>query len=155
MTTAYRRPTASTSVRKDGAAPLRRPFSGDTQPRSNCGSKKLLDQFREKMRALHYALATEKSYRPWIVEFLRFHRTGGEWRHPTEMGKAEIEAFLTYLAIDRHVAAKTQNQAFSALLSHSRGLLKWRSEHGARVWRPDRDIICGMCIGRTRQKRLN
>jgi len=61
-------------------------------------------------------LATEKSYRHWIVEFLRFHRTGGEWRHPTEMGKVEIEAFLTHLAIDRRVAAKTQNQAFSAIL---------------------------------------
>lgn len=32
------------------------------------------------------------------------------------MGKPEIEMFLTHLAIDRKVAAKTQNQAFSALL---------------------------------------
>jgi integron integrase len=32
------------------------------------------------------------------------------------MGAAEIEAFLTYLAVDRHVAPSTQNQALSALL---------------------------------------
>jgi len=32
------------------------------------------------------------------------------------MGQKEIEAFLTHLAVDRKVAASTQNQAFSALL---------------------------------------
>ena len=32
------------------------------------------------------------------------------------MGRVEIEAFLTYLAVDRHIAASTQNQALSALL---------------------------------------
>ena len=31
------------------------------------------------------------------------------------MGSAEIEAFLTYLAVREHVAASTQNQALSAL----------------------------------------
>jgi len=37
-------------------------------------------------------------------------------RHPKEMGRVEIEAFLTHLAVDRHIAASTQNQALSALL---------------------------------------
>ena len=32
------------------------------------------------------------------------------------MGAPEVEAFLTYLAIEQKVAASTQNQAFSALL---------------------------------------
>jgi integron integrase len=68
------------------------------------------------MRSLHYALATEKAYRHWIVDFLRFHRDGSEWRHPATLGKLEIEAFLTHLAIQRKVSAKTQNQAFSAIL---------------------------------------
>ena len=31
------------------------------------------------------------------------------------MGRREIEAFLTHLAVDQNVAASTQNQAFSAL----------------------------------------
>jgi hypothetical protein len=53
------------------------------------------------MRSLHYALTTEKSYRHWIVEFLRFHRASGQWRHPAELGKSEIEAFFTHLATDR------------------------------------------------------
>ena len=76
------------------------------------------------MRSLHYALATEKSYRHWIVEFLRFHRVSDEWRHPTDMGKTEIEAFLTHLAIDRKVSASTQNQAFSAILFLYKQVLK-------------------------------
>ncbi|MCA9982159.1 MAG: integron integrase, partial [Anaerolineales bacterium] len=44
--------------------------------------------------------------------FILYH----DKRHPAEMGKAEVEAFLTYLAVDQHVAASTQNQALSALL---------------------------------------
>jgi integron integrase len=78
--------------------------------------RKLLDRFRDKMRSLHYSLATEKAYRYWIVEFLRFHRDGDEWKHPTILGKPEIETFLTHLATHRKVSAKTQNQAFSAIL---------------------------------------
>ncbi len=62
------------------------------------------------------ALATEKAYRHGVVEFLRFHRDGDEWKHPATLGKLEIEAFLTHLATHRKVLAKTQNQAFSAIL---------------------------------------
>ena len=51
-----------------------------------------------------------------MVEFLRFHRDCGPWRHPTDIAKPEIEAFLTHLATDRNVAPKTQNQAFWAIL---------------------------------------
>src|SRR5262249_46325351 len=46
------------------------------------------------------------------VEFILFHQKC----HPTEMGRVEIEAFLTHLAVDRHIAASTQNQALSTLL---------------------------------------
>jgi len=116
MATSYRKTVAISSAGKDGAAPYSVPISGDTRPNSSRGGKKLLDQFHDKMRSLHYALATEKCYRHWIVEFLHFHRAGSEWRHPAKMGKPEIEAFLTHLAINRNVSAKTQNQAFSAIL---------------------------------------
>lgn len=52
------------------------------QPVSAAQDRKLLDQFRDKMRSLHYSLATEKAYRHWIVEFLRFYRDGNEWKYP-------------------------------------------------------------------------
>jgi len=45
---------------------------------------RLLDRLRFALRTKHYALATEKSYRHWMVEYLRFHRSGDQWRHPTE-----------------------------------------------------------------------
>jgi integron integrase len=72
----------------------------------------LLDQVRGKIRLKHYSLRTEQAYSDWIRRFIRFHGT----RHPREMGAAEVEAFLTHLAVDGKVAASTQNQAKSALL---------------------------------------
>ncbi|MGI9045791.1 MAG: phage integrase N-terminal SAM-like domain-containing protein [Burkholderiales bacterium] len=44
--------------------------------------------------------------------FILFH----DKRHPRDLGAAEVEAFLTYLAVERGVSASTQNQAKSALL---------------------------------------
>ena len=45
-------------------------------------------------------------------------------RHPREMGAAEIESFLTHLAVEGNVAASTQNQAFSAILFLYQQVLK-------------------------------
>jgi len=75
-------------------------------------SKKLLDQVRDAIRRKHYAYRTEETYVSWIRQYILFHNK----RHPQEMGAAEIETFLTYLAQERHVAASTQNQALSAIL---------------------------------------
>lgn len=60
----------------------------------------------------HYALRTEKVYVDWVKRFVLFHGK----RHPRELGAADVEAFLSDLAVRRHVSASTQNQAKSALL---------------------------------------
>jgi integron integrase len=73
---------------------------------------KLLDQVRDAIRTRHYSHRTEEAYVGWIRRFILFHQK----RHPTEMGKAEIEQFLTALAVKRNVAASTQNQALAAIL---------------------------------------
>ncbi len=73
---------------------------------------KLLDQVRDILRTRHYSYRTEKTYIEWILQYIRFH----DIKHPANMGAAEIEAFLTYLAVERSVAASTQNQALAALL---------------------------------------
>jgi integron integrase len=73
---------------------------------------KLLDQVRERIRLKHYSLRTEQAYVHWVKRYIIFHGK----RHPAEMGKAEIEGFLTSLAVDRNVSASTQTQALSALL---------------------------------------
>ena len=73
---------------------------------------KLLDQVRQAIRLKRYSYRTEQSYVGWIKRFILFH----DKRHPAEMGKAEVESFLTHLVIERNVAASTQNQALHALL---------------------------------------
>jgi integron integrase len=74
--------------------------------------RRLLDQVRDKLRTLHYSPRTEEAYVGWIKRFIWFH----DKRHPREMGPAEVEAFLSSLAIQRGVSASTQNQALCALL---------------------------------------
>ena len=74
-------------------------------------SPKLLDQVVARLRVKHYSTRTEKVYVDWIKRYILFHSK----RHPQEMGAAEVEAFLSHLAVDRAVAASTQNQAKNAL----------------------------------------
>ena len=74
--------------------------------------QKLLDQVRDRIRVKHYSRRTEEAYVDWIRRYILFHHK----RHPNEMGIAEIEAFLTHLAVQKNVAASTQNQALSALI---------------------------------------
>ncbi|WP_255990705.1 integron integrase [Chitinolyticbacter albus] len=81
---------------------------------------RLLDQVRDRIRVKHYSLRTEEAYLSWIRQFIHFHGK----QHPVEMGKPEVEAFLTYLAVERHVAASTQSQAKSALLFLYREVLQ-------------------------------
>lgn len=73
---------------------------------------KLLEQVRQKIKLRHYSIRTEQSYVAWTRRFILFHGK----RHPTKMGQAEVEAFLTDLAVRGNVAASTQNQALCALL---------------------------------------
>jgi site-specific recombinase XerD len=74
--------------------------------------KRLLEQAREKLRAMHYSYRTEQAYLDWMKRYILFHGK----RHPKEMGAGEIEAFVSYLANERGVSASTQTQALSALL---------------------------------------
>jgi integron integrase len=80
---------------------------------------RLLDRVRAAIRTKHYSIRTEQAYVDWIRRFILFHHK----RHPIEMGKTEMESFLTHLAVNRNVAASTQNQALSALLFLYRDVL--------------------------------
>jgi integron integrase len=73
---------------------------------------KLLERAQAIIRRKHYSIRTERAYLNWMRRYILFHHK----RHPKEMGPAEIEAFLTHLAMAGHVARSTQNQAFNALL---------------------------------------
>jgi integron integrase len=80
----------------------------------------LIQRYREELQARHYARRTVATYEQWLRRFLHFHHL----RHPREMGSAEVNAFLTHLAVEGQVSASTQNQALSALLFLYRELLK-------------------------------
>jgi Phage integrase, N-terminal SAM-like domain len=64
------------------------------------------------MRLKHDSRHMEEAYVPWITRDMFFH----DDRHSKEMGSADIEAFLTHLAVQPKVAASTHNHALSALL---------------------------------------
>jgi hypothetical protein len=71
-----------------------------------------LDMVRQSIRLKGYSIRTEKSYVSWIKRFILFNGK----RHPQDMGKLEIEAFLSNLVLKRNVSSSTQNQAFNAIL---------------------------------------
>ena len=96
---------------------------------------RLMDQVREVLRYYHYAYKTEQSYTSWILQYVKFY--GGK-THPQDMGKTEVERFLSYLAEKRNVAAATQKQALNALVFLYRKVL---------------DIDLGKGIAPTRTKR--
>jgi Phage integrase, N-terminal SAM-like domain/Phage integrase family len=90
-------PAAAAPTPPAGPPPTRSPF---------------LNRCHEVLRLRHYSLRTEECYVNWIKRYILFHGK----RHPRELGAAEIERFLTHLAVDGHVSASTQDQAFHALL---------------------------------------
>ena len=91
---------------------------------------RLLDQLREVLRVKHYSLRTEEAYGQWVRRYLMFCRDhrhltptlspsdaerGKQWRHPRDLGAADVVAFLNHLANVENVAAGTQNQALNAI----------------------------------------
>ena len=56
---------------------------------------KLEDQIRHTIRFKHYSIKTEESYVGWYRRYVHWHGK----KHPAEMGSAEVEAFLTHLAV--------------------------------------------------------
>jgi len=68
---------------------------------------KLMDQVRQVLRYHHYL------YCNWIIRFLKFYHLK---IHPGEMGKNEIEAYLSHLATKSNVSASTQKQAMNSIL---------------------------------------
>ncbi len=86
----------------------------------NTGKPKLLDQMKNVMRIKHYSLQTEKSYTQWVRRYIYFHNK----RHPDEMGALDVQKYLSYLAVEQHVSASTQNQALNAIVFLYKNVLK-------------------------------
>lgn len=71
----------------------------------------LLDSIRMKVRMKGYSRKTGETYAMWAYRFILFHKK----RHPREMGRTEIEAYLSYLANACNMSASTRNQCHYAL----------------------------------------
>jgi integron integrase len=89
------------------------PPTNETRP------ARLLDRVRAGLRSKHYSPRTEDAYVAWIRRFIRFHGL----RHPRDLGEAEINSFLSHLAVGGRVSASTQGQALAALLFLYRDVL--------------------------------
>ena len=87
--------------------PSQPPFEPSSGPR-------LLDEARRVLRLQHYSIHTERSYVDWIVRYVRFHKM--QSRADLQPAEAKMEAFLSDLAVNQHVAPATQNQAMNALV---------------------------------------
>ena len=74
---------------------------------------KLMDQVRQVLRYHHYSYRTEQAYCNWILHFVKYH---GSKTHPNDMGKPELETYLSHLAVYGKVSAATQRQALNALV---------------------------------------
>ena len=99
----------------------------------------LLQRVRERIRVRHYSIRTEQAYCDWIKRFVIFHGK----RHPSELGAAEVEGFLTSLAVEGRVSASTQNQAKSALLFLYKEVPSCRGSTASR--RRRRRFVCPWC----------
>ena len=76
------------------------------------GGPRLLNDVRAALRLRHYSRRTEEAYVGWVRRLVIQQGL----RHPRELRRAEVTAFLSHLASERRVSASTQNQALSALL---------------------------------------
>ena len=105
---------------------------------------------RERIRYCHYSLRTEQAYLFWVRRFIRFHRV----RHPRTMGSAEVEAFLSHLATERHVAPSTHKQALAALLFLYRQVLGIELPWMQQIGRPKSPMRIPVVLSRMEVARL-
>jgi integron integrase len=73
---------------------------------------RLLTRLRNAIRVRNLSTSTERAYVHWMRRYILFHRK----RHPSELDENDVRRFLTHLAVERRVAASTQNQALCAVL---------------------------------------
>lgn len=74
-------------------------------------SSRFIPRLRVFIRNKGLSYNTEKTYISWIIRFIRYH----ELKHPENLGPAEIDDFLTYLAVKKNVSPGTQRTALNAL----------------------------------------
>ncbi len=72
----------------------------------------ILMQMLELIRLRHYSIRTERTYLDWVIRFFKFLN----FSSLESINSKHVSDFLTHLAVERTVAASTQNQALNALV---------------------------------------
>ena len=81
-------------------------------------SPRLYDTIVEVLRVRHYSRRTEEAYLHWMRRFIEFH----QHQRPRQLAEADVNRFLTHLAVQERVAASTQNHAISLDVASSPGI---------------------------------
>jgi integron integrase len=110
---------------------------------------KLLDRVRHACRVRHFSRRTEDAYHDWCRRYILFHKI----RHPETMAEPEVNAFLTHLAVERSVAASTQNQALCALVFLYEVVLKQPLDE-LQVVRANRPLRLPVILSRAEVQRI-
>ncbi|RZB30405.1 MAG: hypothetical protein SRB1_02685 [Desulfobacteraceae bacterium Eth-SRB1] len=93
--------------------------SACTEMESDAQWKGIVEEMIKILRLKHRSMSTEKTYIGWLRVFYRFLNGAS----PYEIDDSHVKDFLTYLAVERHVAQATQSQAFNAILFLYRHIL--------------------------------
>ncbi len=86
----------------------------------NASWASVYDDLKNEIKLRHYSPNTLKTYKGWVRQFQIFLKS----KDPRLLENSDVKKFLTYLAVDKKVAASTQNQSFNALLFFFKHILK-------------------------------
>jgi len=102
------------------------------------------EKLNSMIKVRHYSIRTLQAYRSWTRNFQGFTRS----KAPELLCMTDVKEFLTSLAVEKKVAASTQNQAFNALLFLFRHVLEKEFEQIEGVVRAKRKIHIPVVLSR-------
>jgi len=78
------------------------------------------DGLTSAIKVRHYSPKTLDAYKIWTQKFQTFTKS----KNPRLLSIDDVKGFLSFLAVHKHIAASSQNQAFNALLFLFRHVLE-------------------------------
>ena len=94
------------------AVKLYQQYTGKNEGEIEVGDLDPVEKLVRKLKIRHYARSTVRTYSMWSKDYLSFCRE----RNLALDDDKSFCSYMSHLALGRHVAASTQNQAFNALL---------------------------------------
>jgi len=102
------------------------------------------EALKSAIQVRHYSPKTLAAYRSWVRKFQTFTKS----KQPQQLCMEDVKQFLSDLAVEKKVAASTQNQAFNALLFLFKHVLEKDFEHLEGVVRAKRKKYIPVVLSR-------